>query len=86
MNQVVSDSGEALIPNKVKDVLHYLCSKKWRPEPHYQHQHPAQQCYGTIQHNVNLVLNMAGAPASCWLLCLEYVTFIMNRMALQSLQ
>lgn len=86
MNQLVSDGGEALISNKVKDVLRHLCIKEWRSEAHYQHQNPAERRYGTIKHNVNRVLNMTGAPASCWLLCLEYVTFIMNRMALQSLQ
>ena len=31
------------------------------------------------------VLNNTGAEAYCWLLCLEYVAFIMNRMATKSL-
>ena len=86
MNQLVSDGGEALIFNKVKDVLWHLCIKEWRSEAHNQHQNPAERRYGTIKHNVNRVLNMTSAPASCWLLCLDYTTFIMNRMALQSLQ
>ena len=34
---------------------------------------------------MNQVLNMTGAPAFCWLLCLQYVIFIMNRTALESL-
>jgi hypothetical protein len=29
---------------------------------------------------------MTGAPAFCWLLCLYYVIFIMNRLALESLE
>ena len=33
-----------------------------------------------------LQLNTTGAPASYWLLCLDYVIFILNRTAIQSLQ
>ena len=31
-------------------------------------------------------MNMSGAPRSCWLLCMQYVCFIMNWMALPSLK
>ena len=30
-------------------------------------------------------MNLSGAPPSTWLLCMQYVCFIMNRMALGSL-
>jgi hypothetical protein len=31
-------------------------------------------------------MNLSGAPAHCWLLCMKYTCFVMNRMALRSLK
>ena len=85
MDQLVSDGGEALISNKVRDVLRHLCIRDWHSEPHYQHQNPAERRYRDIKTNLNSTMNASGAPANCWLLCLHYVIFIMNRTALQSI-
>ena len=86
MDTLVSDRAQSEMSNKVKDVLRHLCIDAWQSEPHYQHQNQAERRYKSVKHNVNKVLNMAAAPAYCWLLCLQYVCFIMNRLALQSLQ
>ena len=86
MDTLVSDRAQSEMSNKVKDVLRHLCINAWQSEPHYQHQNQAERRYKSVKHNVNKVLNMVAAPAYCWLLCLQYVCFIMNRLALQSLQ
>lgn len=85
MDVLVSDKAQLEISQKVQDVLRHLCIKDWQSEPHYQHQNPAERRYKDVKYNAQRVMNMSGAPPSTWLLCLEYVCFIMNRMALASL-
>ena len=85
MDTLVSDRAQAEILNKVKDVLWHLCIDSFQSEPHYQHQNLAERRYKSVKHNINKVMNMAAAPAYCWLLCLQYVYLIMNRLALQSI-
>ena len=85
MDQLVTDGGNALISHKVHDVLRHLCIKNWHSEPYYQHQNAAERRYNNIKANMNTMMNKVGAPAHCWLLCLHYVIFIMNRTALESL-
>ena len=85
MDSLISDSAQVEISKKVHDVLRHLCIDDWQSEAHYQHQNAAEGRYRDVKHNVNRVLNSSGAPASCWLLALQYVCFIMNRMALESL-
>ena len=85
MDTLVSDRAKSELSNKVQDVLRHYCIDAWQSEPHHQHQNAAERRYKTVKHNINKVMNLVGAPAYCWLLCLQYVCFIMNRMALQSL-
>ena len=85
MDTLISDRAQAEISNKVNDVLRQLRIDSWQSEPHYQHQNQAERRYKSVKHNVNKVMNMTAAPAYCWLLCLQYVCFIMNRLALQSI-
>ena len=86
MDRIVTDGGEALISKKVFNILRHLCIKNWHNEPYYQHQNPAERRYNDVKRNLHRVLNSSRAPASYWLLCLNYVIYIMNRMALESLQ
>jgi hypothetical protein len=85
MGKLISDRAQAEISKKVQDILRHLFTEDWQSEPLYQHQNAAERRYNLVKFNVNRVLNMSGAPAYCWLLCLMYVIFIMNRMALESL-
>ena len=85
MDVLISDQAQNEISNKVKDILRHLCIDDWQSEAHYQHQNAAERKYKHIKRNIQNVLNMTGASANCWLLCFEYVNFIMNRMATKSL-
>ena len=38
-----------------------------------------------MNRNMNDVLNVTGEPGEAWFYCLEYVCFVMNRMATKSL-
>ena len=85
MDKLVSDRAQAETSKKVQDILHHLCIDDWQSEAHYQHQNEAKHRYKHVKEHVNTVLNTSGAPADCWLLCLKYVCFIFNRMAMESL-
>ena len=86
MDVLISDRAQMEVSNKVKDILRHLIIDDWQSEAHYQHQNAAERRYKHIKRNVQNVLNISGAPPSCWLLCLEYVSYIMNRMATKSLR
>jgi hypothetical protein len=85
MDVLVSDRAKLEISKKIQDVLRYLCIKDRQSEPHQQHQNPAERRYKELKFNVQRIMNMSGAPPYTWLLCMEYACFVMNRMALGSL-
>ena len=85
MDVLVSDRAQVEISKKVNDVLRHLCIRDTQSEPHQQNQNPAERRYRDVKFNAQRVMNMSGAPAFTWLLCMQYVCFIMNRMALGSL-
>jgi hypothetical protein len=61
-HKLLGDSAQALISNKVQDILRNLCIKSWQSEPHQQQQNPAERCYQTIKRAANCVLDRSGAP------------------------
>ena len=85
MNMLVSDRAQVEISSKVKDVFRHLFIKEWQSEPHYQNQNFAERIYQIVKTNCNKVLNSTNAPPNTWFLCLEYVCFVMYRMAWESL-
>jgi hypothetical protein len=42
-NRLLSDRGQAIISQKVEDILQKFCIDKWQSEPHQHHQNPAEQ-------------------------------------------
>ena len=65
-------------------MLRHLCINNWQLVPYFQQQNPSEKKYRDVKHKTNRVLNETGAPDNTWLLCMQYVCFIMNRMALRS--
>ena len=76
--RLVSDRGSAIISERVKTILRTLCISAWQSEPHQQQQNPAERRYQTIKNTANRILDRVGAPAYTWLLCLQYVCFLLN--------
>ena len=85
MDVLISDRAQSEISKKVHDVLRYLCIRDSQSEPHQQNQNPAERRYKSAKFNSQQAMNLSGAPASCWLLSMQYTCYIMNRMALKSL-
>ena len=81
MDQLISDRAKAETSNKTKDILRSYAIKDWQSEPHHQHQNPAERGILEIKDKVNLLMDYSGAPAYCWLLCLQYVCLVLNCLA-----
>ena len=86
MDTLISDRAQVEISKKIKDILRHLAIKDHQSEPHYQHQNPSERQYKHVKANTVRVMNVTGAPGYTWLLCMQYVCFIMNRTAMKSLQ
>ena len=78
MNTIITDGGKFEISKKVADLLRSLFIKQYESEPYDQHQSKAEQCYGIVKRYINTLMNLTGAPAHCWLLCLLYVCSLLN--------
>ena len=62
----------------------YNISQSW-VEPHHQHQNHAERRIQDVKRQVNLILDRSGAPEDTWLLCVQYVVYLLNRTALHTL-
>jgi len=85
MDLLVTDSAQVEISKKAKDILRGYKILDWQSEPYYQNQNPAERHYQRVKNMTNKILDTSGAPAYCWLLCLAFVAFLLNHMALDSL-
>ena len=65
----------------VADLLRSLFIKQHESEPYHQHQNKAEQRYGVVKRYINTLMNLTGAPAHCWLLCMLYVCHLLNATA-----
>ena len=86
MDKLISDRAQVEISKQVLDILRALVISDWQSEPHHQHQNFAERHWQMAKRIVHVVMDRSGAPPPFWLLCLEYVAFILNRMSLPSLK
>ena len=85
MDKLISDGAKAETSKRAHDILRQLCIEDWQSEPGYQHQNNAERRWGVIKAQVNLLLKRTRAPANTWFLALQYVCYILNRIATPSL-
>ena len=81
MTSLITDGGRYEISKKVADLLRNLFIKQHESEPYHQHQNKAEQRYGVVKRYINTLMNLTGAPAHCWLLCMLYVCHLLNATA-----
>ena len=72
-------------PRKLLIFSRAYSSKQYESEPYHQHQNKAEQCYRVVKRYINTLMNLTGAPAHCWLLCLVNVCAFLNVTASYSL-
>jgi len=85
MDMLISDSAQAEVSEKVKEVLRTYCIDDWQSEAEQQQQNYAERRWNTIKTNTQNLMNGTGAPANTWLLALQYTVYVMNRTAVESL-
>jgi len=68
---IISDRAQVEMSKRIKEILRTLFIGAWQSEANNQHQNFAKCCYQDIKKMVNVVLDCSGAPAYCWLLCLQ---------------
>ena len=85
MDKLISDSARSESSTRVKDILRALFIGDWQSEPYYQHQNFAERRYQTLKTCTNRVMNKTKARGALWLLCMAYVAYLLNHMALESL-
>ena len=78
MDTIITNGGKYEISKKVADLLMSLLIIQYESEPYHQHQNKAEQHYGVVKRYINTLMNLTGAPAQCWLLCLVYVCAILK--------
>ena len=78
MDTIITDGGKYETSKKVGDLLRSLFIKQYESEPCHQHQNKAEQKYGVVKRYINTLMNLTGAQAHCWLLCLIYVCALLN--------
>ena len=78
MHTIITDSGKYEISKKIADLLRSLFIKQYESEPYHQHQNKAEQHYGAVKRHINTLINLTGAPAHNWLLCLLYICNLLN--------
>ena len=81
MTTLITDGGRYEISKKVADLLRSLFIKQHESEPYHQHQNKAEQRYGVVKRYINTLMNLTGAPAHCWLLCMLYICHLLNATA-----
>ena len=76
--KLVSNHAQVKISKCIQEILQTMYIGPWQSEPHYQHQNLAEWWYQDLKRMVNMVLDCTDTPVYCWLLCLMYVSFILN--------
>jgi hypothetical protein len=78
-NCLLSDKGQAIISDKLEDILQTFIDN-WQCEPDQHHQNPAEWRYQTIKNSTSSILDHTGAPSHVWILCLQYICYLLNHM------
>ena len=79
-SKLVSDRAQVEISGRTLELLRVLCVPAWQSEPHNQWQNPAERRIQYIKQVANTVMDMTYAPPETWLLCLVYVSVILNHL------
>ena len=69
----------------VNDLLRAIHASNRFSEPFNQHQNPAERKILDVKSGTRTVMDRTGTPSKWWLLCMSYVVYVMNHIALASL-
>ncbi|MCA1807790.1 MAG: hypothetical protein LC687_08095, partial [Actinobacteria bacterium] len=85
MDKLVSDNAKAEISERVKEILRTFAIDDWQSEPYKGNQNFAERGWRDTKRKVNSLLNLSGADPAAWMLALQYICFVQNHTAVDSL-
>ena len=85
MDEIISDNAQAQQSRRVEEILNMLIIKNRSSEAHVKNQNFAERVWQMAKRMVETTMNMSDAPAFVWLLCLDYVCFVLNHTSHESL-
>ena len=86
MLKLISDRAQVEISEKVNILLRALFIQDWQSEPHQQQQNFYERRVQTVKNVANRILDRTNAPPYVWLLCVQYVCFLLNHMFNETLK
>ena len=82
---LMSDNAKSETGKKVKKILREYCIKDQQSEAHQQNQNLAESRIGEIKRSTNIMMDRTGTPDDLWYLCMTYVVYLLNHLAVSKL-
>ena len=82
---LISDNAKVEIGFTVREILHQYNIGDFQSEPHQQNQNPAERRIQDIKAMSNTIMDRTGTPAQYWIMCILYVVYLWNHIAMPSL-
>jgi hypothetical protein len=80
-----NDNAKMQTGNCWHEVLRKYCIKEETTEPYHPQQNPAEARIGEVKKYVLKIMDRTGAPNRLWFFCMLYVVYLLNRVAMDSL-
>ena len=84
-NAIFSDNAKSQTGRAVQEILRMYAIKDFQCEPHHQHQNFAERRIQEVKKLSNTLLDHSGSPPSLWILCVQHVVYLLNRLSTESL-
>jgi hypothetical protein len=81
-----SNNAKSQIGKAVLEILSMYAIKDFQCEPHHQHPKFAKRRIQEVKKLSNSLLDLTGSLPSLWLLCVQYVVYLLNCLSAESLQ
>ena len=85
MDEIVSDNAQAQQSLRVEEILNMLMIKFRSSEAYNKNQNFAERIWQMAKRMVEITMNSSDAPAFVWLLCLDYICFVLNHTSQERL-
>jgi hypothetical protein len=86
MRGLFSDNARAQTSLRVKDILRHYKIDDMQSEANQQNQNYAERRIGEVKRLTSTIMDRTGTPAGYWLLCLLYAVYLLNHLAVESLE
>ena len=85
MDTLVSDHAQVEMSKRVNEFLREYIIRARQTEPNYQHQNFAEHRYNHMKRHHKFIMNYRKVEACAWLLCLNWISDVMNMTSEKSL-